>query len=174
MKQSSVWDSSWYTVYVRRRSLCQQMAARLLLFIKFGPSVDHGESTSAGKIFLDTSNEPFFLGSTYPKRHRQLDIVLCEVLQQDIHNTICWKTRPDPIRFLEIQGQRNMLNDLTGIHNKIYQTNYSVPLTNCQGEVKRGKELFRLKKIETYQKHVMCSFGWTLIWTGQLVKKFMG
>lgn len=34
------------------RSPCEQMAPRLLFFIKFGPSVDHGESISANKFFL--------------------------------------------------------------------------------------------------------------------------
>lgn len=48
--KSSVWDSSWSTEYMR--SQCQQMATRLLLFIKFRPSVDYGEPISADKFLL--------------------------------------------------------------------------------------------------------------------------
>lgn len=47
---SSVGGSSQYTEHVR--SPCPQMAARLLLVIKFEPSVDHGESISADKLLL--------------------------------------------------------------------------------------------------------------------------
>ena len=35
-----------------RRSLCQQKATRLPLFIKCGLPMDHGETNYAGKFFL--------------------------------------------------------------------------------------------------------------------------
>lgn len=46
--QSSVWGFSWRAENVR--SPCQQMAARLLLLIKFGSLIDPGESISADKF----------------------------------------------------------------------------------------------------------------------------
>lgn len=39
-----------YTEYVR--SPCQQMAARVLLFVKFGPLVDHGKSISEDQFLV--------------------------------------------------------------------------------------------------------------------------
>ena len=42
--------SQEYTEYVKNP--CQQIAARFLLFIKFGPLVDPGESTPADKLLL--------------------------------------------------------------------------------------------------------------------------
>lgn len=35
------------------RSPCQQMASRLLLFTKFGPYINHGESISEDKFLLE-------------------------------------------------------------------------------------------------------------------------
>lgn len=46
--QGSIWGSSWCTENVR--SPCQQMAARLLLLIKFGPLIDPRGSISADKF----------------------------------------------------------------------------------------------------------------------------
>lgn len=48
--KSSLKESSQYTEYMRRP--CQQIAARLSLFIKFVPLFDHWKPISAGKFIL--------------------------------------------------------------------------------------------------------------------------
>lgn len=66
MVQSQEFSSRFFPVYnvqytTYRRSPCQQMAAKLLLFIKFGSSIGHGESITADKFLLGVHIKCIFL-----------------------------------------------------------------------------------------------------------------
>lgn len=51
---------------------CQQVAARLLLFIKFGPLVNHCESTSANKSLLGVHSK--CISSQHPQLFKNVDL----------------------------------------------------------------------------------------------------
>ena len=91
--ESSVWHSSQNVEDVR--SSCQQMATRLLLFIKSGPSVDHGISMSADKFQGSYQMNPF---SEYTRLYNYFSAIYFGVTPQGITNSSKTRTEPGSIK----------------------------------------------------------------------------
>lgn len=94
-----VLGSSQNTEYERR--LCQQMALRLLLFIKLGPLVDHGESFSAGKFLLRVHIKLIFLLGG-PQFKPRSGFWLPSALGQGLHWLLPWSAASSLPLYLDL------------------------------------------------------------------------